>query len=317
MRDGAWRVCLAVLAVAGTGCLPALPENVDIPQPDRTPVYEAGGATFASEEGVSDALWVEIPAADGSRTVGAYLSEDDPSARGVVILLHGASTYDPLGQVGVVRQYHREFSPFYRQAGYRTLTLDFRECGTAYGQGDLEDLLTAIDWLQGAGRNIAGADRLYTVGYSVGATIAILANRQRQITAVASICGLTSPRHVEDLWSYYQLAYSIYPRNQGICQIGVTVDTYGLPWSPGWDVLDTVGHITELRSPMIAFQGTNDQIFSSDNLVMLDEAYHAAVDSGAVLPPVSIVYLDGYDHFVPLRDPGVYEAIFAFFRQFE
>lgn len=315
---GAW---IAALIIAGgmsgtAGCIPALPENIWAGPPQRSIVAQDDTAIFSAEDGLDDALWLEIPSTDGNRMVGGYLSQDPASRRSLVILLHGASTFVTGGSTTAARLFHASNGPPFRQAGYRTLSLDFRECGTAYGQGDVEDLVVVVDWLNARGKALLDIDHVYTFGYSVGATTAILASRQRQVTAVASISGVTQPKQFEDAWHLYYLLGLLYAANEGLCQLGTTLATYGPPGSPAWDVLDTVGQISELTSPLLIIQGTQDQIYSTENAWSLDAAYQEALTSGVRVPPIEFLYLEGADHFAPLDDPRTLETILAFFEQF-
>jgi len=295
------------------GCLPDLPNNIDNPSPKRTLSYEAGGAKFSYDEGVEDAVWIDIPNQDDSHFVGGYLSLDNSDSKDIVILLKGASTYEVQSSNNTLG-FHEQHGAIYRQAGYRTLALDFQECGTAYGQGDTADVVQAIDWLNGPGQSVIGTQNIYLVGYSVGATAAIITNRQRHVTAVAAISGITEPQQLQQNWLLYNLPVSWYPNNLGMCQLGTTLATYGPPWSPGWDVLNTVAHIDELISPMIVIQGTKDNIFTIDNARHLDAAYQRALSAGRSLPLLEFFYLQGADHFI-MFDPSIHPTILAFFQQ--
>lgn len=306
----------ATLPILVAGCMPTLPENIAVDPPERSHVKEANGAIFSTENGLNDALWIDIPRLNGSGTVGGYLSNADVTSSGLVILLHGASSYEPEGSLGHTRHFHQIFGNDFRQAGYRTLSLDFRECGAAYGQEDTADLVTVIDWLVGGGSTVLGVKNVYVVGYSVGATAAIVANRQRKVAAIASISGLTEPLQLQQLWVLFALAASIYPNNEGLCQVKSTLSTYGLPWSHHWDILDTVRHVDELKSPMLIIQGTQDQLFNISNAKHLDAAYQQAILRQTSLPVVEFLYLQGQDHFSPAGDPTVRQSILAFFDRF-
>lgn len=305
-----------LLPILAAGCLPTLPNNIAIDPPERSRLYEAGGAVFSSEAGLEDALWIDIPRADGTGTVGGYLSNNDATANELIILLHGASTYNYHGSTGETREFFDVFGLPYRQAGYRTFSLDYQECGSAYGQADVADLIAVIDWLDGGGKTTLGVERVYTLGYSTGATVAILANRQRRIAAAIAISGITEPVQLQQWGWIYALAAGFYPNNEGLCQIDTTLNTYGPPWSPAWDALNTVAHVGELKSPMLVIQGTNDQIFSITNTEDLDAAYQKSILLNASLPPVEFIYLQGQDHFAPPRDTAVSEAILSFFDRF-
>jgi len=312
-RSSVW--VMLVSLVWATGCVPVLPENTKVGPPARVQVSEADGVTFWAEPDVDDAFWMEIPRAHGG-TVGGYLSHNESPHRSLVILLHGASTYESGGSTGAARQFHQGIGRSYRDAGYQTFSLDFRECGTPYGQGDLEDLLDVLEFLEQRGKALLGVDRVYTMGYSVGATLAMLANRQRPIAAVAAIAGVTEPRQFERSWDLYHLVARLYGHNQGLCQLGTTLAAYGPPGSPAWQMFNTVQQVAELTSPMIVVQGTLDQIYSIDNARNLDAAYARALLAGIPLPVVQFLYLEGSDHFVPMRDDAVTQSILEFFARF-
>ncbi|HOQ84919.1 MAG TPA: prolyl oligopeptidase family serine peptidase [Phycisphaerae bacterium] len=299
-----------------TACLPQLPDNTTAPPPERSVVSQAEGVTFWSEPGMSDALWAEIARPDGTGSVGGYLSTTPASRNSLIILLHGASTFDVDGRTGAARRFHDNPGRFYREAGFVTFSLDFRECGTPYGQGDLEDLVQVIDWLDAGGKQVLGVERVYTLGYSVGGTSVILANRQRRVTAAASIGGVTHSAEYQNSWLAFSLAGLLYPDNQGLCQLRETMAAYGPPGSPGWSLFDTVAQIHELTSPMIVVQGTEDQIYSIRNAQLLQAAYQEAISSGATLPPLEFLLLPGQDHFAPIASPEVVQAIIAFFDRF-
>lgn len=303
------------LFLVTAGCLPALPDNTTAGPPQRTIVAEEGDIVLAAEAGLEDTLWLEVPRPGGG-TVGGYLSQGPSSRRSLVILLHGASTFLSGGSTAAARQFHLTRGQVFRDAGYRTFALDFQECGTAYGQAEVEDLVAFIDWLDANGKEILEVDRVYTYGYSVGATAAILANRQRAIAGVASISGLTQPDQFEEAWSLYYVAALIYSTNEGLCQLGTTLTTYGPPGSPGWAALDTVSQLHELKSPMLVVQGTEDQIYSSQNGWSLQAAYLAASAAGVALPPIEFLLLPGQDHFAPLDDPTATAAVLDFFERF-
>jgi alpha/beta superfamily hydrolase len=198
-----------------------------------------------------------------------------------------------------------------------TWSLAMRECGTAYGQGDLVDAAEAIDWLNRSGKTILGVNRIYVAGYSRGASVATLLNRERRVTAVVSIGGLAEPNQLEQNWFLYRLAGSLYPRNTGLCQLFSTLDFYGPPGAAAWEALDTVANVSELISPMLLIHGTNDQIYSVDNTRDLQAAYEAALAGGAMLPEVQFRYVDGADHFTVTDLPEVTDWILDFLNQFE
>jgi len=321
-RSRCWTPPLAILEGCGlvcvlvTGCIPALPENTTAAPPERSFYSEAGDAAVWTEPGLEDALWIEIPRPGDSGIITGYLSQGEADTEALVILLHGASTGYAEGSIGATRAFHETRGRPYRDAGYRTLSLNFPECGTAYGHEDLDHLLELIDWLEAGGKEVLGVRRIYMLGYSVGATSALLANRRRQVAAIAAIGGVTEPEQLERSWALYYLLSQLYPDNEGLCHLGTTLAAYGLPGSAAWQRFDTVGHVHELKSPMLVIQGTEDQVYSIENARHLEAAYQQAVSSGIPLPLMEFLYVQGADHFAPVDDPGVARAVLAFFDRF-
>ncbi len=298
------------------GCLPPLPENAKSDAPQRTILQQTGDTMLASEPGLDDALWLEISRIREPGTVGGYLSQNDPTQKALVVLLHSASTLIPYGSVGATRLIHSEFGPAFRDRGYLTWSLNYRECGTAYGQDDLADALEAIDWLDRQGKATLGVDRVFLVGYSAGATVATLTNRQRKVDGIVSISGLSQPDSVESEWFLYYLLGKIYPLNTGVCEVSTTVEAYGQPGSPGWDVLNTVDHIDELLSPMLWIHGTKDSIFNVSNARNLETRYEQRLAEGAAMPVLEFFYVEGVGHFLNLDDPDIQQPIFDFLQRF-
>ena len=110
---------------------------------------------------------VTFVASDGVRLSGTYL--DAPSARGVVVLVHGFKTY---------RQEMAGYARFIRDAGYSVLLYDSRGCGASdgvFGVGATEDrdIIGAVSYIRSrAGR---GSDHIAVLGISLGAGDALLA----------------------------------------------------------------------------------------------------------------------------------------------
>lgn len=311
------RLALCGALLLGTACTAILPENVDAPQDvPRTLVRAVGGARFATEDGLTDGVWLEVPRVDEPGYIGGYLSQPSTPGGGLLIVLPGASTYYPGAMVAKVRDYHDHFSAKLRQTGLMTWTLAVRECGTPYGGGDLADVLAALDWLAGGGTAVLGVDRVYLVGYSSGATLAVLANERRTVRAVVEIDGLTGPGQFERYWGLYRFIADLFPWNTGLCQLGATLDAYGPPGAPGWDTLDAVSRVAELRSPMLVLHGERDVVFLVDNARALQAAYEPLHAQGASVPPVEFVYLPTGDHFNPIDRDDVVDAVLGFLAHF-
>jgi pimeloyl-ACP methyl ester carboxylesterase len=308
-------------------------DNIDAPQDiGRDLQYEINGARVSTEEGVDDAVWLEVPRpnqpadAGGEPTphiandthnhkagyVGGYLSQADANGAPLLIVLPGASSYYADGMVAKVRDYHRRFCAWMRQAGFVTWTLAVRECGTPYGGGDLDDVLTVLDWLADGGAAALGADRIYLLGYSSGATAAVLANERRTIQAVVAVDGITGPLQFQRNWGLYRAVADMFPRNTGMCQLGSTLDAYGPPADPAWDALDTVSRAADLRSPMLVMHGEQDFVFLPDNARNLQAACESLLNHGIALPEVQFTYLPTGTHFEPLEREDVAEQIIDF-----
>ncbi|MCZ6766274.1 MAG: alpha/beta fold hydrolase [bacterium] len=296
------------------GCV--IPINVEVDSPLRTITEEKLGARFSVEEGLEDAIWLEIERVDEPGYVGGYLSTNDHRGA-LIILLAGASTFSPGGPEENARDFHLELGTVMRERDYRTWSLALRECGTAYGQGDLRDAEEALDWLERNGKTLLGVQRVYVIGYSSGATVATLLNRTRDVDALVSIAGLTEPDQLEANWALYSLLRSLFPLNEGLCQPGSTLDFYGSPGSPLWDELDTVNRVEELRNPELLVHGTQDVIFFVENTIHLQERFEERVAAGAHLAPLEFMILPGANHFGPPFRTDVHDRIFQFLGSFE
>src|SRR5262245_37747648 len=171
-------VLLAIALPLCPGCLPPLPENAKPSDPpQRNILKEVPDGRMETEAGVSGAVWLEVNR-PGGNTIGGYLSQNDSPLKAVVIILHGASTFSPDGEIGSALIFHESLGAALQARGYLTWALAYPECGTAYGQDDLQSVIDAIDWLDRAGRSTLGLQRVYLAGYSTGGTLTILANRQ-------------------------------------------------------------------------------------------------------------------------------------------
>jgi uncharacterized protein len=110
---------------------------------------------------------VGFTASDGVRLAGTYI--DVPSARGIVILVHGFKTY---------RQEMVAYAQLMRDAGYAVLMYDSRGCGGSdgvFGVGATEDrdIVGAVTYLTKRGGPAAG--HIAVLGISLGAGDALLA----------------------------------------------------------------------------------------------------------------------------------------------
>ncbi|MGE0481773.1 MAG: alpha/beta hydrolase family protein [Phycisphaerae bacterium] len=316
-------LALAGLPLAFTACVPPLPQNIGNDALAQRELDSTFGAARAFREaGVADALWLEIDRSAARGAVGGYFarairaelnaarradirarnpanaSDTTELARppGLVVLLAGASTFYDRGPIAKALDYHRDVGALLRAAGFDTWFLVVRECGTPYGGGDLADLLDALDWLEIEGRAALDVERVYLVGYSSGATPALLASLDRRLDAVVAIDGLTRADLFEQYWLFDNLVANLYPENTGICQFRATLHTYGLPGSPAYAALDVVGRIDRLKSPLLVIHGRQDVIYPYADFVALRDAYERAARSAAALPSAEFVTIPDAEH---------------------
>jgi pimeloyl-ACP methyl ester carboxylesterase len=132
---------------------------------------------------------VEFPAADGARLRGWWVPAA-PDARAAVVAAHGG-----WGD----RRSLLPLAPELRAAGLPVLLFDFREHGVSDGRGrgtslglrESEDVSSAVAFL-----GARGFERIGVLGYSLGASSAILAAaRDPAIDAVVSVCSGTTLLH--------------------------------------------------------------------------------------------------------------------------
>ncbi|QOJ15504.1 MAG: alpha/beta fold hydrolase [Planctomycetia bacterium] len=305
---------LAGLLVAGLiGCGPLLPDNRDDGiAADLQPQFEVGDALFSSQPGVSGSLWMEIPRKDGSGKIGAYVSTNLTNRDAWVLMLDGAALVSWDGRVNQALFFLDTFGRTFQQAGFRTVSLVTSECGGAYATRDLQDVIDAVDWLQTTGRSELGIERLYVVGYSLGAMLSTHLNLHRKVDGVISISGLSQPNQFEDNYLLYRLVTDNFPTNEGVCQLKSTYAAYGLPGDPRWSALDAAARVRDLQSPMLMVHGDRDAVLIVQNTRSFEKSYVSALKEGAALPAVEFMYLPGGDHFAPMIDPNVSIRVLEF-----
>lgn len=307
----------APLIILGAGCIaPPLPTNLDAAAPDRSLLREAPQAVVRQEEGVLDAAWLEITRDDG-RPVGGYISLQKSPRGALVLLIDGASTFQEAGSDAQALTFHRDFGADLRAFGFRTWSLSVQECGAAYGQDDVRDLVAALDWLDDVGRAALSAERVYVVGYSTGATVTQIASRQRTVTAAVSLAGLSRPDQLEEFYDVYRWVSDLYPRNAGLCKLGDTLDFYGPPGAMAWEALNTAGHVEEFRHPMLFVHGMRDIIYFPDNTLAVETAYLAARSAGVEMPKLTFNYLAEGEHYTVRSDPAVRLSVIRWLETFE
>jgi alpha/beta superfamily hydrolase len=305
------------LLILGAGCQWILPVNIDNKTTAyREPIDKTDGAVFYWEQNLEDGLWLEIQRINEPGVVGGYLSNNKNHTGALIIILPGASTFFNGGAEEKARTYHRKLAA-YHQAGYLTWSLVVRECGTAYGLGDLHDLTEALNWLKRSGKRTLGIERIYFVGYSSGATLATMVNRRIKVDALVAIAGITQPNQFEAMWNTYYAISQLFPQNTGICQLMSTLEYYGPPGSPKWDNLDSVKHLDRFLAPMLFVHSTDDFVFYTENTLALQKRYQEQTAAGQMLPEMEFIYLPGASHFVTPITPEISNRILEFLNRFE
>ncbi|TWT39942.1 Alpha/beta hydrolase family protein [Phycisphaerae bacterium RAS1] len=317
-RRCALRLSPLVCLLAAAGCAPQLPRNLDAPAPKQALLAQRGRVSLCAERGLDDAEWLQIRAEGFSNPIGGYFSDSGATRSSLVIVLDGACTYYSGGPAHSARNAHEHFAAPFRAAGFQTWCLALTECGSAFGDADLREAVAVVDWLHEEGGRLLGVDHVYVAGYSSGATVALLLNSMRHVTAVAAISPMCEPAQWQRHWSLYHFIADLYPRNEGMCQLRDTLEFYGPPGSPRWAALDSVAKIDQLHRPMLMVQGgERDVIHFSESFLHFQARYNELRREGAVLPLVEFVYLPDADHFEPVESPDVRRQIIDFFDRFE
>lgn len=313
------RLAFAVPIFCG-GCVPLLlPINVGLDLAlDGAVLDGSAGAVLREVDGQDDVFWLEIERVREPGSVGGFISPIDEHRGALLLLLHGASTFQEGGEVDAARRQYTVYGEDFRLAGFLTWSLAVRECPTPYGDGDLKDALEVIDWLEREGKEFLAVERVYIVGYSTGATVANLLNTQREVTAIVSLGGLTQPDQLEAFFGFYSLLADVFPQNVGFCQLDATLRAYGPPGSPEWEALNVVDRLAEFRSPMLLVHGTSDQIYFVENTRSL-EARYRALSAAQVenLPELEFLYVPGGDHFMLVEDPDLQARVIDYLLRFE
>ncbi len=317
------RVCVTVLPgilLACPACFECLlPLNIGADyNPTRSQVSGLPGATLFREEGLEDILWLEFERQRGSGTVGGYLAGHDTHDGGLVLLLNGASTFEPQGNPAAVLDYLQNFGLDLAEAGFLVWAPVLTECPTPYGGEDLADALEVVDWLAAGGEELLGVERVYVVGYSTGATVANLLNPRRDFTAVVSLSGIAQPDQFQAHYGFYRQLVAIYPRNAGFCQLAATLAAYGPPESPAWEALNAVDQVRDFRSPTLFMHGEADIVYLADNTRNLEARYRELRAQGATdLPRLEFEYIEGGSHFVYAEIPALRRRVVQYLKQFE
>jgi len=289
----------------------------EAPSNQRTLLRTEGSATFFREDNLTNGVWVEVPRIGEPGTVGGYLL-DNPQHRGaLIVVLPGASTFAEDGMVGRALRHHREWLRPYQQAGYLTWVLVLRECGTPYGRDDLADARAALRWLLEGGQEALGVSRIYLLGYSSGAIVALLANLEFDLAGVVAIDALTQPDQLERLWYLYDMITRFYPRNGGMCQLRSTLYEYGVPGDPAWDAIDLVSRAHLIRNPTLLIHGERDPVFFSQNSIALHDAYVTVQSTHPHLPPLELALIRNAGHYGMIDNPVTAEKVLDFLERME
>lgn len=308
---------LVLLAVAGCGG--NIVDNVDAPATPPYPRYDlrsAAHATLQKMDRVNDADWLVIQRPGGGQVSG-FLSRE-PHRGGVVLLLGGASTFDPLGRYAATRHFYQDFGIDLRSAGFLLYAPVLAEARTPYGREDLAEAEDILDWLETEGQAFLGVSRVYVVGYSTGGTLVNLLNPRRRVTAMVSLCGLSEPVQFEAYNGFYRWLAARFPGNAGFSQLAATLDAYGPPGSVGWLKLDAKNQVARFRNPTLFVHGAVDWVYFTDNTRHVQERYRELLRSGRCdLPPLKFIYIRGGDHFSAGYNRATRPKIVRYLRSFE
>ncbi len=311
------------LACAGCGeyVLPAV--NCEPPPaPIRTQIEKSDTALLASEEGVGDALWLQIdrqrpPDADSSGSsgaIGGYLSTEQDHRDSLVLLLTGASTYHVGGKRETTLDFFRRYAGHFREEGFAVWSVALRE-DTAYGQGEVSDLLEVLDWLDREGKAFLKVERVYLVGYSTGAIATNFANLKRDVTAAVSMGGLTESKQLEEQFFFYHQFTNLFPCNTGMSQMRLTLDTYSVQ---GWDAFNVVSRVAQIRNPTLFVHIESDAVFFSSNTHDMERAYQAQLAAGNTsIPELSFLYIAEGSHLDYVLLPSLAAPVVAYLKTFE
>lgn len=317
-RAGKWLSLALLPGVAG--CDAWVVDNAHIPTIPplkRHEIRSAGQAVLQRCDGVNDADWLVIQRPGGSGEVGGFLSRE-PHRGGLVVLLGGASTFDPLGRYAATRNFYQDFGIDLRRAGFLLYAPVLAECGTPYGGEDLAQTESVLDWLEGEGKAFLGVERVYVVGYSTGGTLVNMLNPRRQVTAMVALCGLAESVQFEAFDGFYRWLAARFPNNAGFCQLASTLDAYGPPGSIAWYKLDAVARVGRFRNPTLYVHGDFDWVYVTANTRHIEAQYRTLRRAGRQgLPPLKFIYIPLGDHFSAGYDRATRPKIVRYLRSFE
>lgn len=314
------RLLPLALLLSLTGCGDILVDNAHVPAvppAKRRDLRASEFATLQKIDGVGDAHWLTITRGDGADSIGGFLSLE-PHHGGLVVLLAGASTFDPLGRYAATLDFYQDFGIHLRRAGFLVYAPVLAECGTPYGGEDLAQTEAILDWLESEGQAFLGVQRVYVVGYSTGGTLVNLLNPRRRVTAMVSLCGLADPVQFEALHGLYRWLVARFPNNAGFCQLADTLTAYGPPGSVAWYKLDAVAQVWRFRNPTLFVHGAWDWVYFTANTRHVEARYRELRRAGRRdLPPLKFIYIRWGDHFSAGYDRATRPKIVKYLRTFE
>ena len=303
-----------LLAVAGCGGYVIPVVNCGAPAEQVFSAVEGTAkAVLSTSEAADDLLWLQIDRPDEQGTIGGYLTRPEGHGGGLVILLTGASTFHAGKRPEAALSLYRDYGFRFAAEGFCVWVPALSE-ETPYGADEVNQLVDAVGWLEDEGKAFLGVERVYVVGYSTGATTANVANLRCDVTAMVSLGGLTQPNQLRDQTDVYERVTSLFPCNTGMGQIRNTVETYNVM---GWDSLDVVSHVSEIRNPTLFFHMDDDIIYYNSNARNLELAYDEQVAIGnADLPPLVFRYGRG-GHFAYVLEPSQFAPVLDYLLTFE
>jgi pimeloyl-ACP methyl ester carboxylesterase len=289
-----------------------------LPPPERVVAQVNDEFVLFTEEGLSDAFWLEITRTQDSSVVGGYLSTNEPVRNAIVLLVPGTSFASAEGSTGVARDLHYDIGPALQDEGYITWSLAYQQCGAPYGEDDLRDILQAIDWLDAEGKQVLGVDRIHLVGYSLGGGLVGIANRSRDVDSIVSLAGVVSPNQFSYLHLIFPFVRILFPDNEGICQLIHSIEVYGGLGSVEWFRFDVLTNLNDMRGPMLFVSGEDDEIVSPSITRQLETSYLAGrlLGIGSEWPEIEFEYIPNVGHTEITRSREAAERILDYLAEF-
>lgn len=176
---------------------------------------------------------VWFKSADGTRIHGWFLPTSQKQAKGTIVFSHGNT-----GAMG----YHFGFVEWLLPEGFNVLMYDYRGFGSSGGtpvrHGMIEDVHSAFDYVKT--RKDVDANRLISLGHSLGASKSITALAEKPVAGVRAIISDSG------FASYVGMANAVAGK--------VGTDMVSDEWSPK----DWVAKLTPM--PLLVVHGTDDEV---------------------------------------------------------